>query len=277
MEGGASSELIKRVARSEKAVSLLTWGLSVLGIVAAALVGFTAVVVLDQRSRFQRSQVNGGRVSAREFVVTDENAKPVAWFGAVENGAVGFILTARQSHPSKTEAPAYIRDLATAGEKFGGALLLADDTGVDLSLIDPSGKDDHRDAVSLSTGGALHESRVAVTGKKGLSAELSSGFESAGLDLSQPIPSAEAWKKTGIRETSISLFADGSSNLTFSSDLFSGKDQPYARLAVDADGTPALSLFDRNWNQRGSFKLTPDGEPAVVLCNKGDFILSDQR
>jgi hypothetical protein len=67
------------------------------------------------------------------------------------------------------------------------------------------------------------------------------------------------------RQTDLELDADGSSYLRFG-DLVNSR----AHFGIDAQGLPALALFDKNSEQRATFQLTADGDPQISLWTKGE-------
>jgi hypothetical protein len=64
--------LIERINGIEKTLTRLPWGFSLLALITAALVGLIAVLLNARLSSLATRSVVQGRVSAREYMVTDE-------------------------------------------------------------------------------------------------------------------------------------------------------------------------------------------------------------
>jgi hypothetical protein len=271
MEENRPDALIERIARLEKSLTRVRWGLSLLGIAMAALIGVIAVLLSARPSTLATVSAGRGRVSAREFVVTDDRGQIVGWFGNL-NGFSGLILTASKSAAAKSDPPAYIEALGKLVEKQGGAYLVVNHESAEMQLTDRADKNGKTDIVSLKadrTSG--HESALNLTGSKGMTASLSADAaeetipESARLILSQPFPSGSL-NKAHMRQVDVNLDFDGSSHLQFSDFLHT----PFARFEVDAGEKPTLDFFDDGGDQRVQFALSKDGEPSLSLWGKGE-------
>lgn len=269
MDESTADATIERINRLEKSLTHVWLGFSLLGIVTAALIGFVVVLLSAHPSSLATVSAVQGRVSAREFVVTDANGKPVAWFGSLTDGFSGFILAASGASPSNWEPPAYIRDLLKVIEIFGGSYLIAGGDQTELSLEDRPGDKNKADGISLSVNSnpsGVHESALRLSGRDGMTAF--SGIERYGAKSTENASfSLFAGNFHGgpERHTELELDVDGSSYLEFGKIL-----DPRARLEIDAQGLPALNLFDKNGEGRARFALTASGDPFLTMWGKGE-------
>jgi hypothetical protein len=171
MEEFKLEAVVEHVKRLERSLARVRLGLSVLGITTAALIGFIGVL-LSQHSSSLRPSPDHTRVSAREFIVTDENENPVAWFGSLKDGAALF-LAAHADTTEKSKPPSYVADLLAAIWRSGGSFFIAGGDRTELSLRDRLDAANKADDISLtvnSTSPGFHESALRSSGRDGMSA-----------------------------------------------------------------------------------------------------------
>lgn len=276
MEEFTPENLIEHINRLERSLTRVWWGLSLLGIVGAALVGVTVVLVNRHSPSSSLGTLSpvAGRVTAREFIVTDEDGKAVAWFGTLKNGFSGLILTAPTgtTRDETEDLPKHIVDLFAEIATRGGSYLTARSDETELSLADGSGDQKKADNVSLSvrsSSSGAHESALRLSGRDGM--VTFSGIEKgASTEKESASLSLFGSKDNGSTSqgASLELDADGSSYLEFGEGVLN----PRARLEIDAKGLPWLKLFDKDRETRAQFTLSSNGDPELSLWGKGEKI-----
>jgi hypothetical protein len=269
MEEDVQDAFLERIYHLEKALTRLRYGLLLLGLTTAAVIGFIAVLLTFRPSLLTTASAIQGRISAREFVVTDENGRTVGWFGNLRNGASGLIFAVNGVSPKDWKPPSYLNDLLERVEHAGGSIMLAGSDSSELSLSDHPDEKDRSEAISLSVNAAspgVHEAALRLNGRDGMS--MFSGIESydakskENASISLFAPEVDSVPR---RETNLELDPDGSSYLQFGNGVL----DPRARLETDAGGLPGLKFFDASGEQRTEFILTEKGEPLLALWGKG--------
>jgi hypothetical protein len=256
-------EVSARIATLERAVRQLRVALALVGLVTAGLIGALVVGVTSPR-RGGAGVRSADRVTAHEFIVTDQAGNIAGWLGVVPGAGSGLVLVATNTESGASE-PGYFTKMLDAVKAGNGEVLFADSAGTEFSLNEVQAGKSERAVLSTTIDG----SELQLFGKNGLSSVLSVNDleevpEYASLMLSQAEPAGAPIQ--AVHQAEMSLASDGSADLGFGMTV--GRD--FAKFQVDKRGIPSLNYYDESGDGRASLRLTPTGDPSISLWGKGD-------